>query len=145
MPADASADEPAVRDEDFSELARLLAHHALTLARVVRGLAPHPGAFDERLHLLVGELIRMARDNLAALAEAGDYAEACTRRAAGVPADRAVEWEGVVQLLAYTRRQLEGELGAHWQAMAWPWEAARARREAARRQPPEDQQDHWQR
>lgn len=142
MPADSTSHWPAVRDEDYSWLARLLAHRALTFSRVVRGLAPHPDAFDERLHLQVGELIRMARDNLAALGEASDYAAACTRPAAGEPPGRDLEWQGAVQLLGYARRQLEGELGAHQQAKTWPWATARARRETARREAPGDQRDH---
>ena len=145
MPADTTSPPPAVRDEDYSELARLLAQRALIFARVVRGLAPHPDAFDERLHLLVGELIRMARDHLAALGEAGEYAGACSRQAAGAPPDRAVEWEGAMQLLGYTRQQLEGELRAHQQAMTWPWETARARRQTGWWEAPEHQQDQRQR
>ena len=140
MPADPASHPPAIRDEDYSQLACLLAHRALAFARVLCPLASQPVAFDERLHLLVGELIRMARDNLAALGEARDYADASTRQAASAPSRRAVEWEGAVRLLGYTRRRLEDELQAHQQAKTRPW-VAQADRENARRQTQEDQKE----
>lgn len=141
MPADTTSPQSAARDEDYSQLARLLAHRALTFARVVRPLASHPDAFDERLHLMVGELIRIARDNPAALGEASDYADACTRQATGAPSDHELDWEGAVRLLGYTRRQLKGERRAHQQAQTWPWETAHTDREKARREAPEDHEE----
>jgi hypothetical protein len=133
--ADSTSQTESVRDEDYSKLARLLAYRALTFARVVRPIGKgQRDVDDERLDLMIGELIRGARDNLAALQEAREYADARTRQAASAPLRRDSEWDGAVKLLGRTRSELARELRAHQQAETWPWGVARADREAAWRE-----------